>query len=61
MQQDELCQDDMSSLAELLVVEDQSEKVLVETTICTVSVASISKQCYDMALYYSKGSVTYLS
>ena len=43
MQQDELCQDDMFSLAELSAVEDQPEKVLVETTICIVSVASISK------------------
>lgn len=61
VQQDELCQDDMFSLAELSAVEDQPEQVLVETTICTVSVASISKQCYDMALDCSKGSVTYLS
>lgn len=34
-QQDELlCQDDMFSLAELSVVEDQAEQVIVETTIC---------------------------
>lgn len=37
VQQDELCQDDMFSLAELSAVEDQPEQVLVETTICTVT------------------------
>lgn len=35
VQQDELCQDDMFSLAELSAVEDQPEQVVVETTVCT--------------------------
>lgn len=38
-QQDELlCQDDMFSLAELSVVEDQAEQVIVETTICNETI-----------------------
>ena len=45
MQQDESFQDDMFSYDELSVVEDQQEGV--ETTICTISVASILDQGYD--------------
>lgn len=56
VQQDESCQDDMFSYDELSVVEDQQEGV--ETTVCTVSVASIPEQGYDQASDSGKGSVT---
>lgn len=41
--QDELCQDDMFSLAELSAVEDQPEQVVVETTVCTETVTETGK------------------
>ena len=46
----------MFNYDELSVVEEQQEGV--ETTVCTVSVASISKQGYDQPSNSGKGSVT---
>lgn len=50
-QQDELlCQDDMFSLAELSVVEDQAEQVIVETTIC-------NETTIETVVYHDSGAV----
>lgn len=49
-QQDELCQDDMFSLAELSVVEDQAEQVIVETTICNETTT-------ETVVYHDSGAV----
>lgn len=45
-QDDLLCQDDMFSLAELSVVEDQAEQVIVETTICNETTTE-TVLCHD--------------
>eukprot|EP01018_Ginkgo_biloba_P016290 Gb_12500 [translate_table: standard] len=58
-QHDDSCQDDMFSFAELSAVEDHSERMVVETTVCTATVAtSVEGQRYEQELHSGGAPLT---